>query len=60
MRTKLTKRRLWAIENALTLSLAGAIETDHPGPRDYELALQWAREEQEARSKPSVDKAARS
>lgn len=58
MRTRLTKRRMWAIENALTLSLAGAIETDHPGPRDYELALRWIREEMAARSKHPVDASA--
>lgn len=49
MRTALTKRRLWAIENGLTLSLAGGIETDHPGRKDFELALKWVREEQQRR-----------
>lgn len=53
MRTRLTKRRLWAIENGLTLSLAGGIESDNPGRKDFELALKWVREEQEARDKPT-------
>jgi hypothetical protein len=43
--TSLSKRRLWAIENALTLSLAGAIETKDPGREDYQKALLWAQEE---------------
>lgn len=55
MRTSLTKRRLWAIENALAMSLAGAIESDAPGRRDYELALRWVQDEMEIRSKPAVD-----
>jgi hypothetical protein len=55
VRTKLTKRRLWAIEDALSHSLAGAIQTDNPGIEDYKLALDWVCEEQERRSKPRVD-----
>lgn len=46
---------MWAIENALTLSLAGAIESVVPDRHDYELALSWVQDEMESRSKPTVD-----
>jgi hypothetical protein len=59
MRTRLTKRRLWAIENSLTLSLAGAIESNMPSRRDYELALEWVTEEMHRRRKLPVDNSAR-
>lgn len=59
-RTILTKCRMWAIENALTMSLAGPIESDIPGREDYEKALRWVQEEIAARSKRSVDRGRRS
>lgn len=59
LRTRLTKPRMWAIENALTMSLAGAIESRTPGREDYEKALRWIQEEIAARSKRSVDRARR-
>ncbi len=53
MRTRLTSPRLWALHNALTMSLAGIIESNIPNRQDYELALRWVNEELASRSKRS-------
>jgi hypothetical protein len=50
--TKLTKRRLEAICEALNARLAGAIEGVDPLERDdYELAWEWATEELDRRKR---------
>lgn len=46
---RLTKRRIWAIENALMRSIVDGIDTREPGPDDYALALLWVQEERERR-----------
>jgi hypothetical protein len=53
MRTRLTAPRLWALQNALTMSLAGPIESNIPNRKDYELALRWVNEELASRSRRS-------
>ena len=57
--TSLTRCRMWAIENALIHSLAGAIESRNPNREDYEKALRWVQEEMARRSKRAVDRSRR-
>lgn len=54
--TRLTKRRLAAIAEALHHRLAGAIDDDDLDPRDYHAALQWAEEQTSKRSANGVPK----
>jgi hypothetical protein len=56
IRTRLTKPRMWAIENALIMRLSLVIETGLPNRTDYEMALRWIQEEIAARSKRAVDR----
>lgn len=56
VRTRLTKCRMWAIQNALTARLDRPIETSIPAREDYEKALAWINEEIAERSKRAVDR----
>lgn len=56
MRSRLTKRKLRAIIEALTARTAGGIDLyadpDAPRPADYEAALLWALDEESRRQRP--------
>lgn len=48
--SRLTKRRLGAISEALKMRLAGEIDSSSPPREDYERALSWADQELARRS----------
>jgi hypothetical protein len=49
---RLSRRRLEAMEEALTARLAGEIEDVEGKVEDYHAALQWVRQEIRKREKP--------